>query len=226
MDNFEEIYENWIDQINSTPLTTSRLHQFNDVISLNRQIINRINSIRRHIMSDDIENNDDFNSYFNDDFNDNFNIPNNTLFTQIVNPNNVNYNRTVPNVNYNRTVPNVNYNRTVPNLLSDTMITRVFDILLEAIDDNNETGNFEDVKVTLTRDQFDKLFTEILDDNNIDNYNSECNICIDEYKIGDKIVKLHCNHIFHIDCISNWLCNEKVSCPVCRKDTRENLVVV
>jgi hypothetical protein len=81
----------------------------------------------------------------------------------------------------------------------------------------------EDVKVTLTKDQFDKLFSEKVTQENNEKYRSECNICMDEYNLEDVIVKLGCNHIFHKDCIYNWLCNERVTCPVCRKDTRESM---
>nr|XP_009771103.1 PREDICTED: RING finger protein 11-like [Nicotiana sylvestris]XP_016432684.1 PREDICTED: RING finger protein 11-like [Nicotiana tabacum] len=42
-----------------------------------------------------------------------------------------------------------------------------------------------------------------------------CAICILEYKNGDIIGKLQCEHEFHLDCIKQWLLKKKV-CPLCR----------
>ena len=40
-----------------------------------------------------------------------------------------------------------------------------------------------------------------------------CSICLDEKK--ESLVKLNCNHIYHKDCIKDWLRRE-LSCPICR----------
>jgi len=48
----------------------------------------------------------------------------------------------------------------------------------------------------------------------IDKKNEECSICLD---INDKIwIKTRCNHIYHNECITEWLQISK-SCPICRE---------
>ena len=43
----------------------------------------------------------------------------------------------------------------------------------------------------------------------------KCNICLDEYKTGDKATILPCIHLFHTNCIKNWL-KKQNSCPICK----------
>ena len=53
----------------------------------------------------------------------------------------------------------------------------------------------------------------------------ECSICMQEYREGEKIMKLPCSnlHVYHEECIKNWLnvfySYHKISveCPTCRK---------
>ena len=92
-----------------------------------------------------------------------------------------------------------------------------FDSRIVPIDD------FQDVKVTIPENHFNSLNQIIINNSNINdikNKNDICNICMDEYMINDKLTSLPCKHAFHTDCIKNWLCNEKVTCPTCRKDVR------
>lgn len=52
--------------------------------------------------------------------------------------------------------------------------------------------------------------------------NKTCSICLNEMKQTDKLRKMRdCEHIFHKDCIDNWLLI-KSNCPYCRKDCSEN----
>ncbi|KAK7342718.1 hypothetical protein VNO80_25674 [Phaseolus coccineus] len=45
---------------------------------------------------------------------------------------------------------------------------------------------------------------------------SECAICLEEFKNGEKcLVFSFCGHIFHCDCINHWF-EEKPTCPNCR----------
>ena len=50
--------------------------------------------------------------------------------------------------------------------------------------------------------------------NQFDNY--ECFICIDEFKENELLKQLKCGHIFHKECLSQWLLNQN-NCPVCNK---------
>ena len=48
----------------------------------------------------------------------------------------------------------------------------------------------------------------------------ECSICLESYQKNDKIVQLTCNHIFHKDCIGEWLQKKQNNCPLCRLPVR------
>ena len=60
----------------------------------------------------------------------------------------------------------------------------------------------------------------LLKDCNFIKYNSDiketqCPISLEEFKDGDSLIELPCNHIFLEKHIKNWL-KEKTSCPMCR----------
>ena len=81
---------------------------------------------------------------------------------------------------------------------------------------------FEDVKVTVSNEDFDKLEEITITDINIKDYkDKDCNICLEQYELNNNIKILPCKHFFHKNCIKEWLCNEKINCPICRKDIRE-----
>lgn len=42
-----------------------------------------------------------------------------------------------------------------------------------------------------------------------------CIICLENYKIGDKISILSCEHFYHKSCLNEWF-NKKEECPICR----------
>ena len=45
-----------------------------------------------------------------------------------------------------------------------------------------------------------------------------CTFCLDEYEVGDKVVWSHseCPHVFHKECLMQWLTKGKKRCPICR----------
>ena len=49
-----------------------------------------------------------------------------------------------------------------------------------------------------------------------DEHHTTCPILLEDFKEGDDIVKLPCNHCFFPSAIKSWLEHEKAECPVCR----------
>eukprot|EP00892_Ulva_mutabilis_P011646 jgi/Ulvmu1/8854/UM049_0036.1 len=43
-----------------------------------------------------------------------------------------------------------------------------------------------------------------------------CSVCKDEYRPGERLRQLPCQHIFHLECIDKWLGTWHGTCPVCR----------
>lgn len=44
-----------------------------------------------------------------------------------------------------------------------------------------------------------------------------CAICYYELKGGEKVNRFPCSHLFHTECIKEWLAKEKV-CPMCKQE--------
>ncbi|KAI0242069.1 hypothetical protein L0F63_003599 [Massospora cicadina] len=44
-----------------------------------------------------------------------------------------------------------------------------------------------------------------------------CAICITEYEDSDEICKMFCNHHYHVDCVDEWL-RQNRTCPLCKRD--------
>ena len=47
--------------------------------------------------------------------------------------------------------------------------------------------------------------------------NERCIICMEEFIDNEKVNLLPCGHIFHINCIKQWLLKTK-SCPFCKTE--------
>ena len=89
--------------------------------------------------------------------------------------------------------------------------------------------HMEDVKVTLEDNDLDNIVTdkfksiiekEMLDDESDSESKSKykCTICMMKFEEEDMVSKLKCNHIFHEDCIKEWLKEYSYKCPVCRAE--------
>lgn len=45
----------------------------------------------------------------------------------------------------------------------------------------------------------------------------KCTICLSEFEDSESVRRLPCMHLFHVDCVDQWLCTNK-RCPICRVD--------
>ncbi len=79
---------------------------------------------------------------------------------------------------------------------------------------SNIVNNEEEEQPIVSTEDFNKLPIEILREP-IDN---DCAICIDKFKIGNEVVKLPCNHLFHVNCIKSYFLNYNNKCPMCRSN--------
>ena len=48
-----------------------------------------------------------------------------------------------------------------------------------------------------------------------------CCVCVDDFKPGQEVRQLPCQHIFHPSCIDKWLSDHSSVCPLCKMDLRE-----
>ncbi|KAM7523303.1 hypothetical protein LguiA_013205 [Lonicera macranthoides] len=50
---------------------------------------------------------------------------------------------------------------------------------------------------------------------NLKLYSDGCTICTNSFLINDKTIRLPCQHVYHKDCVVEWL-NMSNTCPLCR----------
>ncbi|KAG5605321.1 hypothetical protein H5410_026813 [Solanum commersonii] len=44
-----------------------------------------------------------------------------------------------------------------------------------------------------------------------------CSICLDDYYDKEKLTEISCGHIYHFDCIREWIKLKNI-CPICKRD--------
>ncbi|KAJ0969846.1 hypothetical protein J5N97_022723 [Dioscorea zingiberensis] len=73
----------------------------------------------------------------------------------------------------------------------------------------------------MSKDCVDKIpKISITAENNVDASGEKicCSVCLQDLQIGETVRSLpHCQHMFHLTCIDNWLIRHG-SCPMCRRD--------
>ena len=76
------------------------------------------------------------------------------------------------------------------------------------------------VKLILEQEEINKLkkdhynnFNDTIKKNNIN-----CSICLVDFEETDEARLLKCEHLFHTECVDNWLLNFSHKCPVCRTE--------
>lgn len=105
----------------------------------------------------------------------------------------------------------------------------IYDFYLDQTNNENRTVNesFEAVLAyfqnfiydkqnkTITKEQLKKIkVIKYKKQNN----SEECGICMDEYKVNERLRLLNCEHMFHCKCVDKWLLTQSNQCPICRKE--------
>ena len=91
------------------------------------------------------------------------------------------------------------------------------DVPLFSLEDENFRNE------TLTREQINNINTFVFKDLDHENINSNhCIICQENFHQEDKVSALSCRHIFHQECVENWLLNYNSVCPICRREVERD----
>lgn len=87
---------------------------------------------------------------------------------------------------------------------------------------NSVNPQMEDVLVTTDEKSLDRIKTLKVSKD----MNEKCTICMDDMKEGEEYYNLTCKHIFHIDCIKEYLLNYNHQCPLCKEEIGEKKINV
>ena len=196
--------------INQQHINTNNLNNNNNINNINN--IPNINNINNN--NNNRRNNNNINIHQN-----NRNNPNNN--------NNINPNQRIDlrinsgryHQNNNNNIPNYNIN--YPNNLiafnGERVRPRVFPVILgtstnlvnvNEISDNDRRATDKEILNNLPE-------TQIEDVSKLDSEKKNCVICLEDFKNKDKAIILPCIHLFHKNCINNWL-KAKNKCPICK----------
>ena len=89
-------------------------------------------------------------------------------------------------------------------------------------DEINLNDNNNNRRRAIDKELLNKL-PETQDVSKLDPEKRNCIICLEDFKNKDKALILPCIHLFHKNCINNWL-KKQNTCPICKfKLTRSNI---
>lgn len=80
----------------------------------------------------------------------------------------------------------------------------------------NQFTEAEERARALSQDDIERLPKYKVSQKHVDN-ETQCTTCMETFKLGEDVVKLDCDHIFHFPCIEPWL-HRNNSCPICRTE--------
>ena len=207
----KQIEDNKRNMINQQIINQNNLNNnnnFNNITNINNNN-NNINN-RRNI-------NNNNHIQINQNISNNPNRDDNANINQINNQNNEIRNIRRYRRSYSNNFPN--YDIPFPNDLITFNRHRERQRLVPIIDENGDN------KVRATDKEIINNLpeTQIEDVNKLDSEKKNCVICLEDFKNKDKSIILPCIHLFHKNCINNWLKSKNI-CPICKfKLTRSNI---
>ena len=150
--------------------------------------------------------------------NERLNIHRNPRTNNLNNNNNFNINN-FPNYEIDRPNNPISFNRLnrarqriVPfhDINNRFSIRAIFDDLYSNLDNNNNHVRATDREILNNLPE-----TQIEDVSKLKKKKKNCVICLEDFKNHDKAIILPCIHLFHKNCIKNWL-KKKNTCPICK----------
>lgn len=75
---------------------------------------------------------------------------------------------------------------------------------------------------TIERNTFPHKYKKIQRSGDGEDNIEKCTICLSEFEDNEDVRRLPCMHLFHIECVDQWLTTNK-RCPICRVDIEEHL---
>lgn len=60
--------------------------------------------------------------------------------------------------------------------------------------------------------------TAIDEDDETDDEDPLCAVCLEEFETGQQVRRLACSHLYHRSCIDPWLQSSSNSCPLCKRE--------
>lgn len=83
--------------------------------------------------------------------------------------------------------------------------------------------SMEDVKLVVGAEALEKIpISKYADlEDKIKSMNISCTVCQDDFNTEDTVRVLPCEHLYHPDCIDDWLKGHSYKCPCCRKPAAE-----
>ena len=90
-------------------------------------------------------------------------------------------------------------------------------IIRNILNSMNEENLMEDVRLVMKREEIDKIRTIKYQEKELKTNDEKCAICLEDFMNDDECRELRCSHIYHINCIDNWLLKHSYKCPCCRE---------
>ena len=218
--------------LNYEKKNTQYINEINKYKSELKKLKNELNE--KNSIIDELKEKNNNNNVYNDKNVDsiNSNDKNNNSINNFEDNNNFDYNDNYINENNDLYInEDINkYNNSILN--NESKLDEYFAIqaveqqILDEICPNPDSMTYEqllkmeenmgNVNKGLSKEKIKKL-PIILFKKNIFKDEDKCVICQEDYIENEKILKLTCGHIFHNNCIENWLIKEK-KCPFCKEE--------